>query len=88
MGVDPYIKFKIRQNTIVIEYNEDGFTPEDVKAICRIGESTKTQDDSLYYIGKNGFGFKSVFLVASKVHIQSGPSRSPLNTNLETTASE
>ena len=44
-----------------------------MKAICQVGASTKTRTDSQYYIGEKGIGFKSVFMVASKVHIQSGP---------------
>jgi hypothetical protein len=73
LGSEPYIKFTIRPNTIVIDCNEDGFTPANVKAICRIGESTKIRENAQYYIGEKGIGFKSVFMVASKVHIQSGP---------------
>jgi HSP90 family molecular chaperone len=73
LGVEPYIKFTIRPDTISIDCNEDGFTPENVRAICRIGESTKIRANAQYYIGEKGIGFKSVFMVASKVHIQSGP---------------
>lgn len=73
LGAEPYIKFIIRPGTITIECNEDGFTPDNVRAICRIGESTKIRANSQYYIGEKGIGFKSVFMVASKVHIQSGP---------------
>ncbi len=32
-----------------------------------------TRTDSQYYIGEKGIGFKSVFMVASKVYIHSGP---------------
>lgn len=72
-GVKPYIKFDIHPNEIIIDSNEGGFTRENVKAICRIGESTKTRTSSQHYVGEKGIGFKSVFMVASKVHIQSGP---------------
>jgi hypothetical protein len=58
---------------IVIDSNEDGFTPENVRAICEIGGSTKLQSGAQQYIGEKGIGFKSVFMVASEVHIQSGP---------------
>ena len=44
---------------------------ENIKAICSIGDSTK--EHSAGYIGEKGIGFKSVFKVAKKVHIQSGP---------------
>lgn len=72
-AAEPYIKFTIRPDKIIVDSNEDGFTPEDVEAICRIGGSNKTRTDAQYYIGEKGIGFKSVFMVASKVHIQSGP---------------
>jgi hypothetical protein len=72
-GAKPYIKFTIRPRKIVIDSNEDGFTTENVRAICKIGESSKTREGEQYFIGENGIGFKSVFMVASKVHIQSGP---------------
>jgi hypothetical protein len=58
---------------IVIDSNEDGFTPENVHAICEVGGSTKLQSSAQQYIGEKGIGFKSVFMVASEVHIQSGP---------------
>jgi HSP90 family molecular chaperone len=54
-----------------IDTNEDGFEQEHVKAICSIGESSKANVSG--YIGEKGIGFKSVFKVAKKVHIQSGP---------------
>lgn len=41
-----------------------------MRAICSTGESTKTFSSG--YIGEKGIGFKSVFKVASNVHIQSG----------------
>ena len=69
----PYIKFSIYPNKIVIDSNEDGFTTANVEAICKIAKSTKTRGGVHQYIGEKGIGFKSVFMVASKVHIQSGP---------------
>lgn len=55
---------------IVVECNEDGFTETNLRAICNIGQSSKTSSQG--YIGEKGIGFKSVFKVAWKVHIQSG----------------
>lgn len=55
---------------IVVECNEDGFTEKDLEAICSTGKSSKTT--SYGSIGAKGIGFKSVFKVASRVHIQSG----------------
>lgn len=50
--------------------NEDGFTLADVIAICSTGRSSKAKNDAT--TGEKGFGFKSVFGIASKAHIQSG----------------
>jgi hypothetical protein len=53
----------------VVEYNEDGFTERDVVQICDTAKSWKRSRPG--YIGEKGLGFKSVFQVASRVHIQS-----------------
>jgi hypothetical protein len=66
-----YLSFSLFSDRIVIDSNEDGFREEHVRAICSTGESTKTEAKG--YIGEKGIGFKSVFKVAKKVHIQSGP---------------
>lgn len=42
-----------------------------VSAICSVGKSTKTSIQG--YIGEKGIGFKSVFKVARRVHVQSEP---------------
>lgn len=55
----------------MIDSNEDGFSKANVHAICKVRTSTKTGVRG--YIGEKGIGFKSVFTVASKVHVQSGP---------------
>ncbi|KAL4949538.1 hypothetical protein BDW69DRAFT_188227 [Aspergillus filifer] len=65
---DPEVKFYVYPDRIVVESNEDGFDKSDVQAICTAGGSTKTGQ-----IGEKGIGFKSVFRVAHKVIIQSGP---------------
>lgn len=70
-NVEAFIRFTIESDRIIIDSNEDGFTTRDVKAICSIGESTKTSVQG--YIGEKGIGFKSVFKIAKKVHVQSGP---------------
>ncbi|KAH7127402.1 hypothetical protein EDB81DRAFT_662832 [Dactylonectria macrodidyma] len=70
LGQVPYVAFKVHPDRIVIECNEDGFTPENLKAICAVGRSSKTGAQG--YIGEKGIGFKSVFMAAWKVHIQSG----------------
>ena len=63
--------FSVYPDRIIVDSNEDGFNENNVKAICSTGESTKANSDG--YIGEKGIGFKSVFKVAQKVHIQSGP---------------
>lgn len=70
MGHLPSLSFWVHHDRIVIECNEDGFTPEDLEAICAVGKSTKSTSSA--YIGAKGIGFKSVFIAASNVSIQSG----------------
>ncbi|TGO13902.1 hypothetical protein BTUL_0061g00190 [Botrytis tulipae] len=67
----PCLSFTLQEDRVIIDSNEDGFTQRDIKAICSIGESTKASIQG--YIGEKGIGFKSVFNVAYKVHIQSEP---------------
>ncbi|GLI73329.1 hypothetical protein PoHVEF18_001545 [Penicillium ochrochloron] len=69
-GESPFISFEVYPDRIVVECNEDGFTARDLSAICTVGESTKSASHG--YIGAKGIGFKSVFIAAWKVHIQSG----------------
>ncbi|KAI1327062.1 hypothetical protein F5Y16DRAFT_421235 [Xylariaceae sp. FL0255] len=69
-GDAPYVSFHVHPDRIVVECNEDGFTDKNLAAICAIGKSSKTAAQG--YIGEKGIGFKSVFMAASKVHIQSG----------------
>ncbi|KAG7123520.1 Protein NO VEIN like protein [Verticillium longisporum] len=69
-GALPSISFHLHPHRIVVECNEDGFTEKDLRAICSVGESTKSA--SRGYIGAKGIGFKSVFIAAWKVVIQSG----------------
>ncbi|KAL4796623.1 hypothetical protein BDV19DRAFT_398235 [Aspergillus venezuelensis] len=67
---DPFVLFRVHDRRIVVECNEDGFTHDNLVAICNVGKSSKTGAQG--YIGEKGIGFKSVFMVAWKVHIQSG----------------
>lgn len=61
----------MHHDRIVVECNEDGFTKGNLQAICDVGKSSKTGDQQ-GYIGEKGIGFKSVFMAAWKVDIQSG----------------
>lgn len=75
----PFLSFTIYPERIIVDSNEDGFTEINVKAICSITKSGKVvsskskEQRQQGYIGEKGVGFKSVFKVASKVHIQSEP---------------
>ena len=66
----PFVSFRVYTSQVVLECNEDGFTRENLVAICNVGKSSKTGAQG--YIGEKGIGFKSVFMVAWKAHIQSG----------------
>ncbi|KAF5665414.1 hypothetical protein FCIRC_10567 [Fusarium circinatum] len=66
----PFVSFKIYPSKIIVECNEDGFKEPHLQAICAVGRSTKSAAHG--YIGAKGIGFKSVFIAASRVHIQSG----------------
>ena len=70
-GEEPFLAFKVYPDRIIIDSNEDGFSESNIRAICSVGNSTKKY--SAGYIGEKGIGFKSVFKIAQKVHIQSGP---------------
>ncbi|KAL8736556.1 MAG: hypothetical protein Q9181_002384 [Wetmoreana brouardii] len=70
-GEEPFLAFKLYPDRIIIDSNEDGFSESNIRAICSVGNSTKKH--SAGYIGEKGIGFKSVFKIAQKVHIHSGP---------------
>lgn len=57
---------------IILTYNEKGFKPENVLAITGIAEKSKNISADKVEIGEKGIGFKSVFGIADKVHIESG----------------
>jgi len=56
---------------IILEYDESGFTPLNVFSVSGIAESLKNNSDKIE-IGEKGIGFKSVFGIGKRVHIQSG----------------
>lgn len=62
----------VTPSAIIVQTNEDGFTRDNVEAICATGKSSKKASAEDSHIGEKGFGFKSVFSIADKVHIQSG----------------
>ncbi|RDW58036.1 hypothetical protein BP6252_13447 [Coleophoma cylindrospora] len=69
----PRISFHIYPKWMAVQYNEDGFSAEDVTALC----STGLSNGDTQPVGKRsrmcGIGFKSVFTAASTVHVKSGP---------------
>ncbi|KKY27789.1 putative ino80 chromatin remodeling complex protein [Diplodia seriata] len=66
----PFLKFSLYPDRMVVYSNEDGFTEDNVMAIC-INANVSAKSDHQGYIGEKGIGFKSVFKIAKKVHIQS-----------------
>ncbi|CAE7618159.1 NOV [Symbiodinium necroappetens] len=54
-----------------LEYNERGFTFQDVKALCSLGLSLKGPGQT----GHKGVGFKASFVLSSRPHILSNPFR-------------
>jgi hypothetical protein len=68
---EPFLHFTLHHDHLTIDSNEDGFSDNDVRSICSIHRSSKKQVGG--YIGHKGIGFKSVFKIAHKVCIQSGP---------------
>ena len=71
--VIPEMILRFEDDNLVVTYNEEGFTKNNVRAITAIGESTKkmllASDHNT--IGEKGVGFKTVFGVASSVEIHS-----------------
>lgn len=67
---EPFVSFLVHPDRIVVDCNEDGFNVANLRAICAVNKSTKSSSHG--YIGTKGIGFKSVFMAAWKVHIQSG----------------
>jgi hypothetical protein len=56
-----------------VDCNEVGFSPGNVEALCRVGQSTKKGgDNATRYVGEKGIGFKSVFKAATIVWVSSG----------------
>lgn len=77
VGVVPELKFQLLlgnptglegvSHTLVVTNNELGFQPDEVRALCAVGKSTKKKEQG--YIGEKGIGFKSVFQISSCPHV-------------------
>lgn len=68
----PSFRLSVQDGYLTTEYNEDGFTRDNVRAITAIGESTKKKLYNDEKIGEKGIGFKTVFSVAKKIDVHSG----------------
>ncbi len=75
-NVTPELKFKSMlddpssssdDGALWLVNNEKGFQLENIRALCGVGDSTKTKRDG--YIGEKGIGFKSVFKISPKPYI-------------------
>lgn len=60
--MEPTLTFILQEKCIVVLNNEQGFSFDNIRALCDVGNSTKKGVNS-GYIGKKGIGFKSVFRV-------------------------
>ena len=80
-GVAAELQFVIYDDWVELNYNEKGFTVEDVLAITGSGTSTKINSKQHMggFIGEKGIGFKSVFAMAERVEITSSPWRFELH---------
>ena len=64
-NVEPNLMFILRDSGIVVLNNERGFSAQNMRALCDVGNSTK-KGSNAGYIGKKGIGFKSVFRVCQE----------------------
>lgn len=69
-GVTPHLTFQVTPERLVVVNNEVGFTEPNIKAICSVGKSSKSEEKT-GYIGEKGIGFKSVFTVSDAPEIHS-----------------
>lgn len=68
-GVKPKLRIQLSPSRLIVSNNETGFTEENVRVLCRVGQSSKLKKDG--YIGEKGIGFKSVFTVSDAPEIHS-----------------
>ncbi|KAH7102365.1 hypothetical protein BKA62DRAFT_700171 [Auriculariales sp. MPI-PUGE-AT-0066] len=68
-AVEPTLSITLRDSYMAVKCNETGFSEDNVRAFCGIGQSTKRKQAG--YIADTTTGAKSMFQVASKVYIQS-----------------
>lgn len=69
-NVEPTLTFVLQDEGIIVLNNERGFTAQNIRALCDVGNSTK-KGSIAGYIGQKGIGFKSVFRVTDAPEIHS-----------------
>jgi hypothetical protein len=68
-GVTPTLRIEIHRDRLAFHNNEEGFTEDNIVALCNIGASSKVA--AAGYIGHKGIGFKSVFKVSRRPRVHS-----------------
>ncbi|CBI17221.3 unnamed protein product, partial [Vitis vinifera] len=69
-NVEPTLTFILQDRGIIVLNNEQGFSAQNIRALCDVGNSTK-KGSKAGYIGQKGIGFKSVFRVTDAPEIHS-----------------
>ncbi|KAJ0093916.1 hypothetical protein Patl1_26033 [Pistacia atlantica] len=69
-NVEPTLTFILQESGIIVLNNELGFSAQNIRALCDVGNSTK-KGSGAGYIGQKGIGFKSVFRVTDAPEIHS-----------------
>ncbi|XP_057958300.1 protein NO VEIN isoform X2 [Malania oleifera] len=69
-NVEPTLTFILQDECIIVLNNEQGFSAQNIRALCDVGNSTK-KGSAAGYIGQKGIGFKSVFRVTDAPEIHS-----------------
>ncbi|XP_050366227.1 protein NO VEIN [Argentina anserina] len=69
-SIEPTLTFILQDSGIIVLNNEQGFSAENIRALCDVGSSTK-KGSNAGYIGRKGIGFKSVFRVTDAPEIHS-----------------
>jgi hypothetical protein len=59
------VHFRITHDSVLMFNNEVGFSEDNMRALSRVGRSTKNVLDRAGFIGQKGIGFKSVFRVSA-----------------------